>query len=183
MKIKKYVLLFLILTIISYFIESRTNNYNKTGTEFLKNSKKFEKAHNIFLSTYGLNLDETIETPERDSIHRFDVMFTSLERLKLNDSRTKIIHCVEDYLKIINNNKKLKRFLCEYPFTQNGLHFNLFFYDENTEPKDTKYIHSCTLSENIIYYKIAYPNGTFACIHRETYEEALKIVEGEKSSN
>ncbi|NGX49293.1 MAG: hypothetical protein K940chlam5_00891 [Candidatus Anoxychlamydiales bacterium] len=182
MKIKKYILLFLILTFASYFLNVKPNDFYKRGNDFLKNSKKFQKENNLILSGYGINLNESIETPERNSIHKFYVTFFSKEKLNLNAAREKLIKSIGNFLAKINNDVKIRNYIYEYPFNYKGLHFSIAFYSEEGKPRKEKYIHSCTLAENSIYYKIAYPNGTFKRIHEETYEEALKIVESQKSN-
>ncbi len=182
MKIKKYILLFLILVFASCFLNVKSNDFYKRGNDFLKNSQKFQKENNLILSGYGINLNESIETPKRNSIHKFYVTFFSKEKLNLNVAREKLINSIGNFLAKVNDDVKIRNYIYEYPFTFKGLHFSIAFYSEAGKLRKEKYIHSCTLDANNIYYDIAYPNGTFKCIHEETYEEAVKIVEREKAN-
>ncbi len=182
MKIKVYILIFLILILVSYFITSRSNDFYKRGNAFLENSEKFQRKNNLILSGYGINLNDTIETPKRNSIHQFYINFFSKEQLDLNTARKKLIKCIGNFLVEINNNIRIRNYIYEYPFDHRDLHFGISFYDNFNKRVQDKYISSCVLDKNKIYYEIAHSDGSFSQIHEETYEEALKIVENEKSN-
>ncbi|NGX34800.1 MAG: hypothetical protein K1060chlam1_01156 [Candidatus Anoxychlamydiales bacterium] len=181
MKIKSILSIFLILSVVSFFMNSGFYDYKKRGNDFLKNSKKFEKENNLVLVGNGVNTDKTIDTPKRNSIHQFEVMFSSSEELNLKQARKKLTISVNRYLKEINENKKLRKYLCDYPFTNNNLFYSIFFYDKTGNLRFENNIHSCVLDGDKIYYEIAHSDGTYSFAHEETYEEALEIVKSEKS--
>jgi len=47
------------------------------------------------------------------------------------EARKLIIHCIDDFLKAINSNEKLKPLLKEYPFTPKNLELTIFSYDKD----------------------------------------------------
>ncbi len=151
-------------------------NYYIEGTRFLCNTDVFEEKNKLYLASYGINLDATIDTPPRNSIHQFEVVFYSLEKLDMNNARKKLILCAEEYLNEINTNEELKKYLYKHPFTNKEIYFCISFFESNGQRLKDEYITSCALDEDIIYYTVEYSDGSFERIHEETYEEALGIV-------
>ena len=169
--------------------QKKSNNnfkylYYKKGEAFIKNEiPKIEKQNNLFLNAHGINIDKNIYTPEYNAIHDFYFTFFSLEKVNLQEARKILINSTKNLLHEINNNKEISNYLYSTPFTHRNLDLGISFFNKKGKHRYKNYISGCAINGNTIYYKIAYPNGTFARIHEESYDEALKIVEGEKSNN
>ncbi|NGX41646.1 MAG: hypothetical protein KR126chlam4_01489 [Candidatus Anoxychlamydiales bacterium] len=187
MKINKfYMLLMLMFSLLSCSqngpnSKSKYDYYTK-GETFIKNEvSKFVKQNDLILNAYGINIDNDSSSPEWNAIHDFYFTFYSLEKVNLQQARKVLINCIENLLNEINNNKELGNYLYTVPFTYKNLDLGIFFFNKKGRPRNENYIYTCAIDEDTIYYKIAYPNGTFKRIHEETYDEALKIVEREQS--
>ncbi len=158
-------------------------NYYTKGEIFIKNEVyKFAKQNDFILNAYGINIDNDSSSPEWNAIHDFYFTFYSFEKANLQQARKVLINCIENLLNEINNNKEISSYLYSAPFTYKNLDLGIFFFNKKGKPRNENYIYTCAIDEDKIYYKTAYPNGTFARIHEETYEESLKIVESEKSN-
>jgi len=181
MKIKFiYLIMFFILGIVS--VNFGFSDYYSRGIDFLKNSEKFQKKNNLILSGYGINTNRTIETPIRNSIHQFDIMFNSKEQLQLKDARRRLIECIEFFLQEINNCREIRKYLNEYPFNYKGLNFSIAFDDGINNSLKSHLLSMCYSKGDKLYYVICNSDNSFEVIHEETYEEALKIVESEKNN-
>jgi len=159
------------------------SDYYKKGIFFLEHVDNFEKNNNLFLARYGLNLNGTIETPDWNDIHQFEVTFCCIEKLNLIQTRKKLLHCIHEYLKLINSNNELKPYLYRVPFTNKELFFRIAFYEETGKRVTNGSIALCHLDEDTIYYLIAHDDESLEFIHKESYKEALKTVQKQESNN
>jgi hypothetical protein len=171
-----FLLIFLLLSCLKTQKKTTYVDYYIEGIRFLNNTKDFEEKNKLYLASYGLNLDAKKDSTSKNSIYQFEVTFDSLEKLDINNARKKIIKCTEEYLKEINDNEELKKYLYKYPFTNKELFLCISFYEINGESLKNDYITSCAVDENIVYYTIEYSDDSFERIHEEPYEQALEIV-------
>ncbi|NGX36524.1 MAG: hypothetical protein K1000chlam1_01370 [Candidatus Anoxychlamydiales bacterium] len=186
MKINKvYTLFILILLLLSCSQKTpksiQKKDYFTKGKLFIKKIvPKIKKQNNFFLNAHGINIDNTINSPDWHSIHDLYFTFYSLRKVNIQEARKAFIDCIETILNEINNDKEISNYLYVSPFSYKNLDLSIVFFDKTGSPRPKKYIYSCTLDGDIIHYEIANPDGTFAYIHKETYDEALKIVKSEK---
>jgi len=183
---KTITILFSILLFSSCYKKPKNNldcDYYKKGIYFLKHSDEFEKNNNLYLERYGLNLNTTMDTPDWNEIHQFKVTFNSLKKLNLNAARKKLLHCIHEYLYLINNDKELKPYLYKIPFTYNDLSFGISFKEKNGKRIKGNYIVMCFTNEDMIYYAKTLEDGSIKFIHEETNEKALKIVQNQEANN
>jgi hypothetical protein len=152
--------------------------YYKKGMFFLEHAKKFEKENNLYLAGYGINLNTTIETPVWNEIHQFEVTYCFIAKFNIEQARKKLLDSVQKYLTLINENQDLKPFLYKHPFTNKELLFRIDFYNEKRGYVGKDYISSCFLDGDKINYIFEPEENSPKYLHTETYEEALKIVQG-----
>jgi hypothetical protein len=102
--------------------------------------------------------------------------FMSKKPFDVKTGRRLVVKCVREYLKNINDCKELTSYLINVPFTAKNIDVVLFSPPEIDTQVDVYYI-ACR--EGLLRYEM-YKEIGFNTILRETYEEALKIVEEEE---
>jgi len=158
-------------------------DYYKKGIYFIRHTDAFEKQNNIYLERYGINLNTTMDTPDWDEIHQFKVTFISDEKLNLKKTRKKLIYCIKQYLELVNNDNELKTYLYKFPFTHKELSLGISFREKTNERIKGDFIVMCFTNEDLIYYVKTLEDGSLKTIHKETYEDALKILNNSSTLN
>lgn len=89
-----------------------------------------------------------------------------------------IVDGVEEFLKAINSNEKIRSSLKNYPFTSNGIRISLIINDKNNNDIFYPEISSAFISRGNIYYFYADKEDiySFKSEEEENYETAKKIV-------
>ncbi len=106
--------------------------------------------------------------------------FVSYKALNVNEARKLYVNIVEEYLHRVNCNEEVRPYLHNYPFTINNLKFTIRFSHPNGKRIADGHVAymSFIASRNLIFYR-GYDSNTdnFYLLHKESYEEALKIVQ------
>lgn len=137
---------------------------------------------------YGFELRE-IGGSGLHGIASFDLGFSVQKDLTIAEARSMLVNCVEFYLKKINETPKLRPILVEFPFPATRMNFALYTTDGSYEqiriPGELTY---AWLNRGIITYETVRVKGTTrgweqnVDMHKESYEEAKRIVEHEKNT-
>ena len=100
----------------------------------------------------------------------------STKKLNLEETRVLYVNCVAALLKEVNENEKIRPYLIKYPFTYENTDILIAFRERDSVPPP--YIALVLKANEFISYS-TYNNkiNFFDTLHRETFEEALKIVE------
>ena len=100
----------------------------------------------------------------------------------MDEARKLLIYCVEEYLNAINSDEKVRPYLHNYPFTDKNIEIEIVFRNPDGSKVAPNEITIATADEGRLAYSIDDPEKhTLKRIHRETYEEALKIVSSQKA--
>lgn len=113
-----------------------------------------------------------------NQVRMMAISFEQLGEITMEQGRELIVYCINEYLSAINASEEIKPFLIHYPFTTEDIQIEIFVYDKNH--RDVPLGALCVLCEidGILKYKIKEPDPIiFKQIHKETYDEAVKIVE------
>lgn len=95
----------------------------------------------------------------------------------VDQTRVLFVDCVEDYLSRINQDGKIKPYLAYSPFTETGLELSIYFQKAKFEYVDSEFIAGVMLvNGKLLYIKYDHESEKFVDVHRETYEEAVRIV-------
>ena len=102
--------------------------------------------------------------------------FRSTKKLNLEEARVLYVDCVAALLKEVNENEKIRPYLIKYPFTYENTDIRISFRERDSVPPP--YIALVLKANEFISYS-TYNNkiNFFDTLHRETFEEAVKIVE------
>lgn len=116
---------------------------------------------------------------EGDKIRMLDVTFGSDIELTIPTAREIIVKLVDDFLKEINENEKLKPCLSDYPFTDKNI--NMCVFGKRVKGND-ELLFSVSSRNSYVAYRKDNPNGgLLLTILEETYDEAeRKLMETEK---
>lgn len=134
-----------------------------------KYQEELSKELNFKLCGYGGSLMHDIEGVNQD--------FNVVLKPDLAEARRLMVYCIEKLQTAINEDKKLRPYLREYPFSKNRIELSIGFINSRScyEP-DSSVDYAFALNGRIFYSKWSTITNHFERVHEETYEEALKIV-------
>ena len=117
-------------------------------------------------------------------IQRMAISFQYFHEVNLDEARELLVSVVQEYLKAINGSKEVRPYLHEYPFRFEDIEIMIWIKEPNGNDVPLGKIAQITVSRGVvIYYSYKYdPGNSYQTLHRETYEEAVKIVNKEKVS-
>jgi hypothetical protein len=105
--------------------------------------------------------------------------FVSKKPFEIDSGRKLIVECIQTYLKNVNSSEKIRPFLHNYPFDIRNIKISI--HGPSTL-EDSKYISLVTIrGKKISYEKDMGEDKLLETLFEETFEEALKIVEAERS--
>ena len=139
--------------------------------EFIKDMKS--KGLTPFVTGGGLHKNFNIT-----------VGFNCFQKVDISDARKLGVECALAMLKKYNTNKKFREKTPYYPLKVKDISILLGFRDKDGKSVKSGYIASMGISEGKIYFAVDDPKQKrLKIIHRETFEEALRIVEAEKADS
>ena len=192
MKPMKFTNLFFFISL--FFVSCHDSATKKTemfsGYKFITNfSKKIKPTSSLVLWCYGINLDLPKGYELKNEVATLSADYalykTQKDTISLEQARKMIVSLVESILKDINSNSEIKDKLETNPFTYHSIDTSIYFQDENKielgSGVSRVYFSKGKLTYegyNIYEYTGQYPaHGKHFTIHKETYEEALNIVQ------
>ncbi len=192
---------FLVLICIAFAInakEKKPVHYTVYVKEIIKSfSQEMEKDYGIKCIGSGGSMPYDVK--------KINMMFVAYQKSDCEEARRLGVAAVQKLLQHVNQHEKIRPYLHQYPFTEKNLWINIFFYDDKNQYHldDTVAVISL-LSGKIIYdkaevKKVFHPatiwgetgevfipsreeeEEVLVPIKKESYEEALQIVEKEKA--
>jgi len=182
---KKYFVffIFIIIAINMNSCADNRNAYTGLGEEdkllyrFINSEgKRLGKKYNMIQCCNGLAGMDKVERIAI-SFNRYGIPLTEEE------ARILIIDCVEDFLKAINKDEKLKVFLRDYPFTAKNIDMAIYNFDKDNKGDLYPSIAVVSNYEGKIGYftniksKLSYHTKKY-----ESFEEAVAILKKEKTN-
>ena len=147
----------------------------------LKTQAEIEKTYNAKISAVGLGAAH--------GVYSMTINFSIEKSLTVDEARRVMGDCASLFLKNINSNTTLRPYLVEYPFPPSMISMAFWITDGTYEPIRTPGIlKSITLNNGIIKYNTVSKKGIVqvgdqaVIMHQETFDEAKRIVENEKTS-
>jgi len=115
---------------------------------------------------------------EKKLFHGLAMSFSHYGGITMEKGREFVIYCVQEYLSAINGCEEIREELVHYPFTPRDVEITLFIRGPKNEDVPIGELNVIYIFNGIIKYKLKQPDiSSMKEIHRETYGEALKIVE------
>ena len=124
--------------------------------------------------------------PKEEGIWLISLVFDRYgEPLTENMARQLIVNCVDDFLEAVNNDKQLKPFLKEYPFTAKNLEVSIHNYDHNGYQIAEPFIVTVNMSRGKVgYYTVEKQDSLpFKTKKYESFDEAVAILKEEDKTN
>ncbi len=125
-----------------------------------------------------------------DHVNMLALSFLIYRPLTVESAREIIVDCVEEFLFQINSNEEIRPYLKNYPFTPKELKISIFSHTEKNEAVYDPYISVVSNStrhdstQTMLWFRTKAPDQPFGYKTEieEDYQEALRIVKGEKPS-
>ena len=147
------------------YVHLADNIINKTANEL----KKEKRLH---LIGHGGSMMYDVK--------KLGISFVSIDEITIEEGRKLIQYCAQKLLSNINSNKQIRPYLNTVPFEVKDIDVAISFRERDTEKNYS--IDFISMHYGKIIYDISDKEEVLKTIHEETYEEALKIVESEKSN-
>ena len=110
-----------------------------------------------------------------DKLRMMGISLTSTDGpLNIEQARELVVYCTETFLREINKNKKIRPYLCRYPFTSENVKIKISCHDKENRLVHPPFITYVCVLKGKVYYHIR--NPYLKTVHEEPYEKALKIV-------
>lgn len=116
-------------------------------------------------------------TTDVRSITRY---FACWQKADIPTARRLYVEAVEELVKLMNENKAIRPYLHNYPFTFRNTNIAFNFHDSSNRWQKQNSLATVSGSHGRVYYRIS-EEGKFLLteIHEEAYEEALSIIKKE----
>jgi hypothetical protein len=110
-------------------------------------------------------------------LEEIDISFIAFRKGSINEARELIIKGTFQLTEMINTNKTIRPFLRDYPTSFKRVSIPIAFRNSNNRCyRDGSIVHAFQARENIFYYAEDALSEKRILIHKEPFEEALKIV-------
>ncbi len=115
-----------------------------------------------------------------NDIQEIYLSFLSFDRLNVDEAKALYVEMMEELLHRINCHEKIRPHLHNFPFRDNNIKLMVSFVnDEGCAIRDGHVALMSIAKDHIIYFAAYDPDTeNFYTLHREPYEEALRIVMG-----
>jgi len=176
---KKWVSLFLILIpIVSWVFIS--------GTKMEYVIPEYEKISDKITAKTAENLSRKYQLDPIGSggsmmhdVKKLALSFNCYHPLSVDDSRALIVKCVNEYVKSVNDDKEIRPYLHDYPFTEKNIELVIFFYEDNQFTKiEPGQVSNVSTINGKVFYKTRSAEDQYKreTLHEESYAEAVRIV-------
>ena len=131
----------------------------------------------------GLNLDGSGGSM-MDDVKKVNATYLSFAKLSVNEARNLYVEVVEGYLERYNRDEQIRPYLHNYPFNSRNIGLMITFEDEYHRRREGEDVTLMFMNEgNIVYRGYDHNKEEFVPLHRESYEEAVRIVRGGDSGS
>ncbi len=117
-----------------------------------------------------------------DNVAEIDIKFIAFQKGTIEEARILEVKMIEDLLVRINAHEKIRPFLNTYPFDLKNIEISISFRKEDGSCyTDGSIVYVSHIKNNLSYRAEDPKTGQLIGIHKEPYEEALKIVNSKSS--
>ena len=117
------------------------------------------------------------------NVKNINISFASREMMDLGQARKLLISCSEELLRRINANDRIRPYLEHFPFSEKGIDLSISYFDSKLNHIQSKYIAGVfIINGNICYAVYDQEASTLKTVHKESYQEALKIVRSQNDT-
>jgi|GEM_PF-675653 hypothetical protein len=174
----KIIFLLILCYLSSSCNKSSTQQYEIPNYEKMADKITAQVARRIERET-GLRLIGT-GGGMMDHVRMMAMSFDQYGEITMEKGRELIIYCIQKYLSAINEDIEIRSYLVHYPFTPKDVEVRIFIYKQDRREVAQGVLSIVNEVGGMVKYKVNEP-GTdiLKTVHRETYEEAVEILESE----
>ena len=120
-----------------------------------------------------------------DDIQEMALGFQYFYKMNLSKARQLLTYTAKEYLIAINNRKEIRPYLHNYPFRIENIEIMIWVQEPSGHDVPFDKIAFMSAVDGVLSYSLPYESGSYTRedLLEETYEEALKIIKTEESSN
>jgi len=147
-------------------------NYFKLSDQIVNTyDKQFAKPRGLHLSAQGGAM--------MDDIKKVILNFKSCDALTIDEARVLYVEMMEEFLCRVNQNEKIRPYLHNYPFEPHNFGLTIGFRNTERKITDDGHVALMFIGKNQQLRIAGYNPETeqFYSLHREPYQESLKIVQ------
>lgn len=134
--------------------------------------KSFVELNKVYLVGFGGGM--------MCDVDNVAMTFSGNHRLDIDAARQLYISGMNDLLNIYNSNCEIRPYLHNFPVTTNLFSFGLVFQESKNRFVSDQYIACVFCVGGIIFYKYYDKKNRKLCdLHKEKYEEAVKIIQSQ----
>lgn len=166
----------LIVCFLFFLFKNQPVDYEKIANSItIQTAKKLETEKKLHLVGTGGGM--------MNDIKMMAMSFNYYHEVDVKEARKLAIHAANQYLSAINNNKDVRPFLHEYPFTPKNIQIRIFVYkpDRSLPPQDK--LQFISVINSNITYSLNDPMGLFEEVYKESFEEALRLSDLSESNS
>ncbi len=139
-----------------------------------RTAKKLQKELGLFCIGTGGGM--------MGDIYHMSMSFQYFEEVDEGKARDLLVSATQEYLLAINTDKKVRPYLHNYPFMVEGIDISIWSKEPDGRSVPFDKIACFGVTKGVVDYSLDQPgNKPYVVIHKETYAEALKIVEEQRS--
>jgi hypothetical protein len=113
----------------------------------------------------------------RGIIGGFNTINSKYHFASVDKAREFMIEKINEYVKPFNEEKRLRLFMHDFPFTGKNLELSFMFFNDYSTPVQPPFICEVAVKEGTIFYSTWDPiNKELKIFHSEPYEKALRIL-------
>ncbi len=137
-------------------------------------AKKLLAEHNLHLIGTGAQMMNEIEM--------LGVSFDYFNELDISTGRRLLVHCLQAYLQEINENKEIRKYLKNYPFTVNNIELRIWIKKPDGSQINKEKPSYLSAINGKLYYNFDDPKSySRTILHQESFGEALKAMHNPQS--
>ncbi len=114
-------------------------------------------------------------------IYHKAMSFHYYQEVDLKKARELLVYASQCYLSAINTDKKVRPYLHVYPFPIQNIEIDIWSKEPDGKNVPFDKIACFGVLNGVVKYLLDRPNKTYITFYKETYEEAVRIVEGERA--
>lgn len=148
-------------------------SYWKLSREIINAHAQFMKeTENLHLFAFGGEMPSDVK--------KFNVEYSTKQQPSIAQTRRLLVKATESLIQLVNNNKKIRPYLQDYPFTSHNTEVGIgFLNSDGSYPRNEKIAYAFIHNNNVDYNVFNEGTGDLETIFQEKYEDALRIVRDE----
>lgn len=140
-----------------------------------------KKMHRRGCDAIGTGIGEEKNGEKKGKIKYLSVHLTTNRSLTFESARELAVDCVNSFLSEINQTVEFRKYLIEYPLSPK--YISIIISGQDPSDNNISFVRSVIANDLICYYSDSMQPPQYGLIHKETFEEAVAILQQESNCN